>query len=143
MYVLEFSIVTITAFVAALNEVTKLIFRCVNKNVDRFIPIFSLVFGVALGVWGYYIPDVDMGKKIIEAILIGLSAGAAATGCHQVYKQLSKKEKPDEDEPEEDMFERSEDKNVDEIVMSEPQDDDIPQDNLVNKFVNWFRIKKD
>lgn len=101
MYVLEFSIVTITAFVAALNEVTKLIFRCVNKNVDRFIPIFSLVFGVALGVWGYYIPDVDMGKNIIEAVFIGLSAGAAATGCHQVYKQLSKKEKPDEDEPEE------------------------------------------
>lgn len=102
MYVLEFSIVTITAFVAALNEVTKLIFKCVNKNVDRFIPIFSLVFGVALGVWGYYIPDVDMGKNIIEAIFIGLSAGAAATGCHQVYKQLSKKEKPDEDEPSDD-----------------------------------------
>jgi hypothetical protein len=99
MYVLEFSIVTITAFVAALNEVTKLIFRCVNKNVDRFIPIFSLVFGVALGVWGYYIPDVDMGKNIIEAVFIGLSAGAAATGCHQVYKQLSKKDKSDKDEP--------------------------------------------
>ena len=34
MYVLEFSIVTITAFVAALNEVTKLIFKCVDLIAD-------------------------------------------------------------------------------------------------------------
>lgn len=96
MYFLQFSIVTITAFVAALNEATKLVAKCFNKNIDRFIPICSLVFGVILGVWGYMIPSVDMGKNIIEAVFIGLSAGAASTGCHQVYKQLSKSEDKDE-----------------------------------------------
>ena len=128
MYVLEFSIVTITAFVAALNEVTKLIFKCVNKNVDRFIPIFSLVFGVALGVWGYYIPDVDMGKNIIEAIFIGLSAGAAATGCHQVYKQLSKKEKPDEDEPSDDYQPQHAEEETDEDDFNVNFDDILNDD---------------
>lgn len=105
MYILEFSIVTITAFVAALNEATKLIFKCFNKKIDRFIPIFSLVFGVILGVWGYWMDNVDMGKNIIEAVFIGLSAGAASTGCHQVYKQLSKKEDDEEDVEEDEEYE--------------------------------------
>ena len=107
MYILEFSIVTITAFVAALNEATKLIFKCFNKKIDRFIPIFSLVFGVILGVWGYWMKNVDMGKNIIEAVFIGLSAGAASTGCHQVYKQLSKHDDDDDiedDEEDEDDY---------------------------------------
>lgn len=92
MYIKEFSIITITAFVAVLNEVVKIVFKCFNKKIDRFIPIFSLVFGLILGVWGFFIPNVDMGNNIVEAIFIGLSAGAASTGCHQVYKQLSKEE---------------------------------------------------
>lgn len=48
------------------------------------------------------------------------------------------------DEPEEDMFERSEDKNENDIDFEqELKEEDIPKDNLVNKFVNWFRIGKD
>lgn len=57
-----------------------------------------------------------------------------------MYFQQGKKRK---DQPEDDMFERSDDKNENEINFeSELKEEDIPKDNLVNKFVNWFRIKK-
>ena len=29
------------------------------------------------------------------------------------------------------------------ITIGELSEKDIPQDNIVNKFVNWFRIKED
>jgi hypothetical protein len=66
--------------------------QCFKKDIRRIIPIFSLVFGLALGIAGFYTPNVDMGANLIEAIFIGLSAGAAATGINQVGKQLSKEE---------------------------------------------------
>jgi Na+-translocating ferredoxin:NAD+ oxidoreductase RnfA subunit len=87
---LEFSIITITAFVAMLNECVKLLAGAFNKNIDKFIPLFSIAFGIILGIVGYFLPNVDMGKNIVEAIFIGLSAGMASTGAHQVGKQLSK-----------------------------------------------------
>lgn len=87
---MEFSIVTISAFVAILNEATKTIAKSLGYNINRLIPICSLIFGVILGVVGYYTPNVQLGNNLIEAIFIGLSAGGASTGCHQVYKQLSK-----------------------------------------------------
>jgi hypothetical protein len=99
MFVVEFSIVSITVFVTSLNECVKYIAKTLGKDVNKYIPIFSMIFGILLGIAGYYIPNVAMGNNIIEAIFIGLSAGASATGCHQVYKQLSKEEdKPKDDE---------------------------------------------
>ena len=90
---LEFSIVTITTFVAMLNECTKyfanLIFK---KDIKKYIPIFSVVFGIALGVIGFYLPNVEMGNNIVEAIFIGIAAGSAATGVNQIGKQLYKKD---------------------------------------------------
>lgn len=87
---IEFSIMTIAAFVGALNEVVKFIAKSLGKNVNRYIPICSIVFGACLGICGYFIDTVDMGHNIVEALFIGLSAGGAATGCHQIYKQLLK-----------------------------------------------------
>ena len=47
-------------------------------------------------------------------------------------------------EEDEDLFEYSEDKNESEITLdSDIPEKDIPQDTLFNKFVNWFRIRKD
>ena len=58
-----------------------------------------------------------------------------------MYFRQGKKRK---DEPDEDMFERSEDKNENDIDFEqELKEEDIPKDNLVNKFINWFRIGKD
>lgn len=86
---LEFSIATITAFVGFLNELVKLISKkCFDKDLNKYIPLFSIAFGLILGIVGYLIPNVEMGNNIVEAIFIGISAGCAATGIHQVGKQL-------------------------------------------------------
>ena len=88
---LEFSIATIGAFVATLNELTKYITKTyIKKDISRYIPLFSLLYGLILGISGFFIPNVEMGSNIVEAIFIGLSAGAASTGIHQVYKQQTK-----------------------------------------------------
>ena len=57
-----------------------------------------------------------------------------------MYMKQGKKRK---DQPDEDLFEFSEDKKETEIIFdSEPKADEIPHENIVNKFVNWFRINK-
>lgn len=90
---LQFSIITIGSFVTMLDSITKYIGKfCFKKDISRAIPIFSIIYGVALGICGFYTPGVEMGRNLIEAVFIGLSAGAAATGINQVGKQLNKKE---------------------------------------------------
>ena len=107
---LEFSIITISAFVGVLNEIVKYISKNVfKKDISRYIPLFSLGFGIILGIAGFYTPNVAMGNNIIEAIFIGLSAGSAATGIHQIPKQLMKEKETcvaletEEDTEEEDV----------------------------------------
>ena len=88
---LEFSIATITVFVGSINELIKFLFSTyLNVDVKKYIPLISIGTGLILGIIGYFIPDVQMGTNIIEAIFIGIAAGAAATGVHQVGKQMSK-----------------------------------------------------
>ena len=90
---LQFSILTIGTFVTMLDSMTIFIGKqCFKKDIRRVIPIFSLIFGLALGIAGYFTPNVDMGGNLVEAVFIGLSAGAAATGINQVGKQLGKEE---------------------------------------------------
>lgn len=88
---LEFTIATISVFVATLNELVKTIsMKCFNYDIKKFIPLFSIGFGLILGILGYFAPNVTMGNNIIEAIFIGIAAGGNAVGFHQIYKQLSK-----------------------------------------------------
>lgn len=59
-----------------------------------------------------------------------------------MYMRQNKKRK---EQPDEDMFERKEEKSSDEIEFvsnEEPKikEEDIPENNLFNRFVNWFRI---
>lgn len=88
---LEFSIITISSAVTVLNDTVKNISTHVfNKDISRFIPIFSVLFGILLGIAGFYLTDVDMGENVVEAIFIGIAAGSAATGVNQISKQLNK-----------------------------------------------------
>lgn len=93
---LQFSIITITSFVTLLDTLTIVIGGGLfNKDkVKKLIPVFSIIYGVALGIAGFYTENVEMGSNIIEAIFIGISAGAAATGIDQVEKQLTKPTNP-------------------------------------------------
>lgn len=93
---LQFSILTIGTFVTLLDSITIFIGKaCFKKDIKKIIPIFSLIFGLILGIAGYYTPNVEMGTNLIEAVFIGLSAGAAATGINQVGKQLGKSDNDD------------------------------------------------
>ena len=55
-----------------------------------------------------------------------------------MYMRQGKKQKNEE---EKDLFEFS-NENEDSLFSSEIKEKDIPSENLINKFVNWFRIKK-
>lgn len=97
---MQLSILTIGAFVAVLNQGTKYIANnFIKKDVSKFIPVFSVLYGIILGIVGFYLPDADMGSNLVEAIFIGISAGSASTGIHQIGKQLTKEKsanKPEE-----------------------------------------------
>lgn len=89
---MKLSIVTIGTFVAALNQATKYISKTFfNKDITKFIPICSVVYGILLALVGYFfVPESGFGTDIIEAIIIGISAGSASTGIHQIGRQISK-----------------------------------------------------
>lgn len=141
----NFSILTISPFVGVLNEATKTIAKCFKKDINRYIPIFSLVYGVLLGIAGYYIPDLDFGNNLVEAIFAGLVGGGAATGVHQTFHQISSKtddvksetsdiNNNDEDSsstvvPEEDELITLEDVDIPEDTSSVNNDEDDEQDN--------------
>ena len=87
----ELTIVTISAFVAALNQATKYIGNnFIKRDISKFIPICSVIYGLVLGIIVFYLPNANMGSNLAEAVLIGISAGSASTGCHQIVKQLTK-----------------------------------------------------
>jgi len=72
-----------------------------------------------------------------------MKAGAAykdgsGMGGGGMYFQQGRKRK---DQPDEDLFERKQEDEND-ITFSDIPEEEIPQDNIVNEFVNWFRIKK-
>jgi len=57
---------------------------------DKWIPVVCGFCGAVLGVVALYVmPDFPAGD-ILTAIAIGIVSGLAATGAHQVYKQLTK-----------------------------------------------------
>ena len=72
-----------------------------------------------------------------------MKAGAAykdgsGMGGGGMYFQQGKKRK---DQPDDDIFQRKDENSDNEINFSmEIKEEDIPKDNIVNKFVNWFRL---
>lgn len=63
--------------------------------------------------------------------------GGGMGGGGMYFRQGKKRKEDDED-----VFERREEKDPNEIEFAELKEEDIPKDTLVNKFVNWFRVKK-
>ncbi len=63
--------------------------------------------------------------------------GSGMGGGGMYFKQGKRKDQPDED-----MFEFSQEDENEFVLDGEIDEKDIPQDNIVNKFVNWFRQGK-
>lgn len=56
---------------------------------DKYIPVIVGVCGGVLGGVGMYLmPDFPV-HNIIDAIAVGIESGLAATGAHQIGKQLT------------------------------------------------------
>lgn len=63
---------------------------------DKWIPVFTIATGAGLGIFCYFDHIPDYAPNVIEGIARGVVSGAAATGIHQIYKQLGNN--PDADE---------------------------------------------
>ena len=61
---------------------------------DKWIPVFTIATGAGLGIMCFFGGVEDFATNIVEAIARGVVSGSAATGIHQIYKQLGEGEKP-------------------------------------------------
>ena len=61
-----------------------------NKRVNAFIPLICAVVGIIANVW-------YLGSFTLETIVAGGVSGLAATGMHQMFKNLLKLPEEDED----------------------------------------------
>lgn len=58
---------------------------------DKWIPVIAGFCGGVLGVVATFVMPEFPAKDPLTAVAIGIVSGLAATGAHQVYKQLTKK----------------------------------------------------
>lgn len=81
------------AAIPAIATIAFLVAECVKQipSVDKaWIPAICGVVGAILGVVALYTsPQLMPATDIISAIAIGIVSGLAATGTHQIFKQLS------------------------------------------------------
>lgn len=59
---------------------------------NKWLPIICGVVGGILGVVAMYVMTEFPSNDALTSIAIGIVSGLAATGAHQVYKQLTKEE---------------------------------------------------
>ena len=64
-----------------------------SEKAKRWIPSIAGVLGAALGVAAFFMGGILPAENVFVAILIGAASGFAATGTHQVFKQLTKGDK--------------------------------------------------
>ena len=76
---------------AAITAIAFFVGFCIKQTPipDKWIPIFTLGTGAGLGIFCYMDGIPDFAMNIVEAIARGIVSGAAATGLHQVWRQLS------------------------------------------------------
>ena len=56
---------------------------------NKWLPVICGALGGILGVVALYVMPEFPAQDILTAIAVGIVSGLAATGAHQVYKQLS------------------------------------------------------
>lgn len=55
---------------------------------DKWIPVLTLATGAGLGIFCYMDGIPDYAENVLEGIARGIVSGAAATGIHQIWRQL-------------------------------------------------------
>lgn len=64
---------------------------------DKWIPVIMGACGAGLGIAAFFINIPDFASNILEAIARGIVSGLAATGIHQIWKQLNNNEEVQDD----------------------------------------------
>lgn len=81
----------IIAIVYAAMSVYKHVVRKHSEVLTRIVPLWSAILGAILGIYGFYrVPSIMLGDNLLVALIVGLAAGLAAVGLHQVGKQLGR-----------------------------------------------------
>ena len=81
----------IVAIVYAVMSIYKTYIAKDKEKLIRFIPLIGGVLGIILGIAFYFaFPQLIVATNVITAILVGLASGLSATGCDQIFKQLTK-----------------------------------------------------
>ena len=57
---------------------------------NKWLPVIAGTFGAVLGIVAMFIMPEFPAKDYLTATAIGIMSGLAATGAHQIYKQLTK-----------------------------------------------------
>ena len=57
---------------------------------EKWLPVICGVIGAALGVVGWKVMPEFPADDVLTALAVGIVSGLAATGTHQVYKQLTR-----------------------------------------------------
>ncbi len=57
---------------------------------DKWIPLIVGILGGCLGVVGMFTMPEFPADNYIDAVAVGIASGLAATGAHQIGKQLTK-----------------------------------------------------
>ena len=85
------NIVSVPVIVAAVVGCLQLLKKAVggSEKVLKFFPLIAAVLGAGLGIIAFFaLPEIIPAGNAFLALLIGGSSGLAATGTHQVFKQL-------------------------------------------------------
>lgn len=88
-----YAIPIITATVATLDQATKWFCNVIlHKNVNKYIPMFSVVFGLIVGIvcWWQFNELLPDNTTWFQSMVIGVTSGSSSTGLHQIEKQLTK-----------------------------------------------------
>ena len=78
------------ASVAAITVICYLVAQAIKATPleNKWLPIICGAVGGGLGVVGFYVMPDFPADDIITAVSVGIVSGLAATGAHQIYKQL-------------------------------------------------------
>lgn len=84
-----------TLGIAAIPVITVIVFWVVKAVKatpldNKWLPVIAGAFGGALGVVAMFFMPEYPAHDVLTAIAIGIVSGLAATGAHQIYKQLTK-----------------------------------------------------
>ena len=82
--------------IAAIPAITVICFLLAEaikatKLEDKWIPVCCGFIGGILGIVARYTMDAFPAHDILSAVAVGIVSGLAATGAHQVFKQLTQK----------------------------------------------------